>query len=91
LHELRTTHDKIFLDVSFENFNKKKIEFLPVNFLRGATISDAFVIVDEITNFSRTEVRSILSRMGENVKVVCTGDPNQIDNYHLSKFNNGLN
>jgi PhoH-like ATPase len=29
--------------------------------------------------------------MGENVKVVCTGDPNQIDNYHLSKFNNGLN
>jgi len=91
LHELRTTHDKIFLDDSFEKFNKKKIEFLPINFLRGQTLEDCFVIIDEITNFSRTETRSILSRMGENVKVICTGDPKQIDNYHLNKFNNGLN
>lgn len=91
LHELRPTNDKIFLDETYENFNRKKIEFLPINFLRGETLEDCFVIVDESTNFSRVEMRSILSRMGENVKVVCTGDPKQIDNPYLGQFNNGLN
>ena len=71
--------------------NRKFVEMLPINFLRGMNIDDAIVLIDEVQNLSRDELRTVLSRMGENVKVICTGDVRQIDNIHLNQDNNGLN
>lgn len=71
--------------------NRRKVEMLPINFLRGMNIDDAIVLIDEVQNLSRDELRTVLSRMGENVKVICTGDVRQIDNIHLNQDNNGLN
>ena len=71
--------------------NRRKIEMLPINFLRGMNVDDAIVLIDEVQNLSRDELRTVLSRMGENVKVICTGDVRQIDNMHLNQDNNGLN
>jgi len=71
--------------------NRRKVEMLPINFLRGMNVDDAIVLIDEVQNLSRDELRTVLSRMGENVKVICTGDVRQIDNTHLNQDNNGLN
>lgn len=93
LNELRTIH-KIYgkseggKDVEF---NDRKFEILPINFTRGMDLSDCFIIIDETQNLSRSDVRTLLSRMGENVKCVCIGDVSQIDNPYLDEHNNGLN
>lgn len=71
--------------------NKRKVEILPIQFVRGMNIDDAVVIIDELQNLSRREVRAMLTRMGENVKVICLGDTKQVDNPHLNEFNNGMN
>ena len=71
--------------------NPRYIEFIPVNHLRGDNIDDAYVIISEGQNIDRNTMRTILSRMGDNVKVVVEGDINQIDNNICSKENNGLN
>lgn len=91
LHKKRAAN-KLFLSPEdpYRGFNPNKIEFLPINFLRGSTISDAFVIIDEAANFSRNEMRLILGRMGENVKCVILGDVLQIDNQFLNQENNAL-
>lgn len=92
LHHLRPAN-KIFADpkAPILEINTKYIEFLPINFIRGMNISNAFVIVDECQNFSRQEMKVILSRMGENVKCACIGDVEQIDSPYLNQSNNGLN
>ena len=92
LHDIRKAN-KIFKNPEDpdEGFNSKKIEFVPPNFMRGMNIEDAVVIIDEVTNFPRYEVRTMLTRMGQNVKCICTGDTRQIDNIRLNSENNGLN
>jgi PhoH-like ATPase len=92
LHDLRPAN-KLFHDPKAPDleFNKKFFEFLPLNYIRGMNIDNAFVIVDECQNFSRQEMKVILSRMGENVRVVCLGDVEQIDAPILNESNNGLN
>lgn len=72
-------------------FNIEKIELLPTNYIRGMNIDDAIVILDEIQNLDRHELRTVLSRMGQNVKCFCLGDIHQIDNRHLDINNNGVN
>jgi PhoH-like ATPase len=59
--------------------------------LRGDNIDNAFVIISEGQNIPRSDMRSILSRMGENTNVVIEGDVKQIDNHLCNEFNNGLN
>jgi PhoH-like ATPase len=92
LHRLRPAN-KLFIDA--ENyppqFNSRMFEILPLNYIRGMNIEDAVVIIDEMQNMSRTECRTLLSRMGENVKCLCLGDTRQVDNPYLSPENNGLN
>ena len=92
LHETRGAN-RLWVDPDDHNLqlNTRAIEMLPLNFLRGMNIDDAIVLIDECQNISRSELRTILSRMGENVKVICTGDVRQIDNVHLNEDNNGLN
>ena len=59
--------------------NENKILTLPLAFQRGITFSDAFVIADEFQNTIPEQVRMFLTRMGENCKIVITGDPAQND------------
>ncbi|MGE4299542.1 MAG: PhoH family protein [Desulfovibrionaceae bacterium] len=92
LHALRPAN-KLFAspDEGSPRYNPKKFEILPLAFIRGMNIENAVVIVDETQNLSRTEVRALLTRMGESVKCFCLGDTNQVDNPYLNESNNGLN
>ena len=58
---------------------KGEIEVVPVAFMRGRTLSHAFVIVDEAQNTSRLQMKMILTRIGEGSRMAVTGDPTQID------------
>lgn len=66
------------------------IEIRPLTYMRGASIRDAFIIMDEIQNVTREHMKTILTRVGMNSKLVMLGDVEQIDNQHLDRFNNGL-
>ena len=86
----RTTH-KIFDGPPInKKLNEEKFKIIPLNFIRGTNIDDAFVIIDECQNLSRSELKTILTRMGENVKCILMGDTSQIDNPKLNEYNNGL-
>jgi phosphate starvation-inducible PhoH-like protein len=61
---------------------KGEIELAPIAFMRGRTLSHAYVIVDEAQNCSRMQMRMVLTRLGEGAKMVVTGDPSQIDLPH---------
>lgn len=92
LHEQRPAN-RIFMDTDSEHFrfNQKKFEILPIAYIRGMNLENCVVIIDEMQNMSRSEVRSLLTRMGEGVKCICLGDTRQVDNPYLNESNNGLN
>ncbi|MDP3174611.1 PhoH family protein [Phenylobacterium sp.] len=58
---------------------KGEIEVAPVAFMRGRTLSHAFVIVDEAQNTSRLQMKMLLTRLGEGARMAVTGDPSQVD------------
>ena len=58
---------------------KGEIEVAPIAFMRGRTLSHAFVIVDEAQNASRLQMKMVLTRLGEGARIVVTGDPSQVD------------
>ena len=63
-----------------ENFIEKRvIEVAPLAFMRGRTLDDAFVILDEAQNTTHSQMKMFLTRMGMNAKSIITGDPSQID------------
>lgn len=68
----------------------KKLEVEALTYIRGRTIPNQFVIVDEAQNLTPHEVKTIVSRCGEGTKIVLTGDPDQIDNPYLDASSNGL-
>ena len=92
LHRLRPAK-RIFLDAESTplRFDPKYFEILPLAYVRGMNLEKAVVIVDEMQNMSRSECRTLLSRMGEGVKCICLGDIHQVDNPYLNQENNGLN
>jgi phosphate starvation-inducible PhoH-like protein len=55
------------------------IEVAPLAYMRGRTLSDAFVILDEAQNTTPTQMRMVLTRLGDNSRMVVTGDPSQVD------------
>src|SRR4051812_48228078 len=59
--------------------DRNEIEVAPIAFMRGRTLSHAFVIVDEAQNASRLQMKMVLTRLGEGARMVVTGDPTQID------------
>jgi len=61
-----------------------------LTYIRGRSIPNQFIIIDEAQNTTPHEVKTILSRAGDNTKVIFTGDPDQIDNPKLCSKNNGL-
>lgn len=63
-----------------ESFIEKKvIEVAPLAFMRGRTLDEAFVILDEAQNTTHSQMKMFLTRMGMNAKFIITGDPSQID------------
>jgi PhoH-like ATPase len=66
------------------------IEVEPLTYIRGRSIPNQFMIVDEAQNLTPHEVKTIITRVGENTKIVITGDAYQIDNPYVDSANNGL-
>ena len=66
------------------------LEVEPLTYIRGRSIPDQFMIVDEAQNLTTHEVKTIVSRCGEGTKIVLTGDPYQIDNPYMDANSNGL-
>jgi len=69
---------------------KGKIEVAPLSFIRGRTFPDSFVLVDESQNATIHELKTIVTRVGENSKIVLLGDTDQIDTPYITKRSNGL-
>ncbi|PRO64758.1 PhoH family protein [Alkalicoccus urumqiensis] len=61
-----------------------------LTYIRGRSIPDQFIIIDEAQNLTKHEVKTILTRVGENSKIVLMGDPKQIDHPYLDEYTNGL-
>jgi PhoH-like ATPase len=79
--------------------SKDKIEYLldtglieveAITYIRGRSIPNQIIIIDEAQNLTPHEVKTIISRVGEGTKIILTGDPEQIDNPYLDANSNGL-
>jgi PhoH-like ATPase len=70
--------------------NNSLLELEALTYIRGRSLPDQFIIIDEAQNLSPHEIKTIVSRAGERTKVVLTGDPYQIDSPYLDSSSNGL-
>ncbi|MGL4820355.1 MAG: PhoH family protein, partial [Bacilli bacterium] len=66
------------------------IEVEALTYIRGRSIPEQFIIIDEAQNLTKHEVKTILTRVGEKSKIILMGDPEQIDHPYLDEYNNGL-
>lgn len=69
---------------------EEKIVITPLAFIRGRSLSDIIFIIDEAQNLTPHEVKTIITRAGENTKIIFTGDVRQIDTPYLDEQSNGL-
>jgi len=80
---LRPLYDALFDMMGAESFakymEKGSIEVAPLAYMRGRTLDDAFIILDEAQNTTREQIKMFLTRLGFNSKMVITGDVTQID------------
>ena len=80
-------NDKITLEMYMQ---KGVIEVEAITYIRGRSIANAYIIIDEAQNLSMHEIKTIITRAGEGSKVVLTGDIEQIDNVYVDELTNGL-
>ncbi|MCX6550889.1 MAG: PhoH family protein [Acidobacteria bacterium] len=74
-----------------ENLLQSKVlEIAPINYLRGRSIHDAAIIVDDGQNLTQEDMKLVLTRAGEGSRVILTGDPDQIDRAEINSLSNGL-
>lgn len=66
------------------------IKVEPLTYIRGRSIPNQFIIMDETQNLSKLEVKTIATRLAFGAKLILVGDPDQIDNVYLDKYSNGL-
>ncbi len=66
------------------------VEIEPLTYIRGRSLPNVYMIVDEAQNLTPHEVKTIITRAGEGTKIILTGDPYQIDHPYLDSSNNGL-
>ncbi len=80
---LRPIYDALYSMLPFEQVEKKItnniIEIAPIAFMRGRTLEDCFIILDEAQNTTRTQMKMFLTRLGKNSQMVVVGDITQID------------
>jgi len=69
---------------------KANIQFKSVNFMRGRSIQNAIVILDESQNLTASQLKTIITRCGEGTKLICSGNLAQIDSNYLSAVTSGL-
>jgi len=70
--------------------DKGKIEVEALTYIRGRSIANAYIVIDEAQNLTKHEVKTIITRIGEGTKIVLTGDIEQIDNVYVNETSNGL-
>ena len=66
------------------------IEIEAMTYIRGRSISNAFMVVDEAQNLTPHELKTIITRVGHGTKLILTGDIQQIDNSYVDAVSNGL-
>ncbi len=80
---LRPLYDALFDMLGAENFQKCQergdIEVAPLAYMRGRTLDDSFIILDEAQNTTSSQIKMFMTRMGQNTKMIITGDRTQID------------
>ena len=82
-------HDKEYKQID-EMVNQEKLLVTPLAYIRGRSLSNVIFIVDEAQNLTPHEVKTIITRAGENSKFIFTGDVRQIDTPYLDEQSNGL-
>ena len=73
-----------------ELINEGLLHVEPLTYIRGRSLPNQYMIVDEAQNLTPHEIKTIITRAGEGTKIVLTGDSEQIDNPYLDSINNGL-
>jgi len=79
--------DRMALDQQLET---GVIEIEAMTYIRGRSIANCYIIVDEAQNLTSHELKTIITRVGHNTKLVLTGDVQQIDNSYVDSVSNGL-
>ena len=80
-------NDKVTLE---DYMSQGVIELEALTYIRGRSISNAFIVIDEAQNLSMHEIKTIMTRVGEGTKLVLTGDIEQIDNVYVDETSSGL-
>ncbi len=84
-------HERKNSDFSYDQLKENElIKIEALTYIRGRSIPEQYIIVDEAQNLSKHEIKTIVTRAGKDSKIVFTGDPYQIDNPYLDLHNNGL-
>jgi|SRR5581483_72684 len=86
-NEKQAFDDNMYLNLMQE---RGLIEIEAITFIRGRSIPNAFIVIDEAQNLSMHELKTIITRVGDGTKIILTGDIEQIDNVHVDVFTNGL-
>jgi PhoH-like ATPase len=82
-----TGDDQTTLD---DYMDRGLIEIEALTYIRGRSIANAFIVIDEAQNLTAHEIKTILTRVGEGTKIVLTGDVEQIDNIYINEMSSGL-
>lgn len=82
-------HDKEYKQINIM-VDQEKLLITPLAYIRGRSLSDVIFIVDEAQNLTPHEIKTIITRAGENTKFIFTGDIKQIDTPYLDEQSNGL-
>ena len=89
---LRPIYDALYDMMPYDQVEKKLesniIEIAPIAFMRGRTLEDCYIILDEAQNTTKIQMKMFLTRLGKNSKMVVVGDTTQID--LVSKTDSGL-
>ena len=80
-------NDKLTLEMYMD---RGRIEIEALTYIRGRSIANAFIIIDEAQNLTIHELKTIITRVGEGTKIILTGDVEQIDNAYVDETTNGL-
>lgn len=89
IRNMFSEQDKEFHSIN-EDLESEKLVIQPLAYIRGRSLSDICFIVDEAQNLTPHEVKTIITRAGENTKIIFTGDIFQIDTPYLDAQSNGL-
>jgi PhoH-like ATPase len=69
---------------------KANIQFKSLNFMRGRSFNNSFIIIDEAQSLTQFQLKSIITRVGQNSKIVILGNLAQIDNFYINPLTSGL-